>query len=134
YNAQEYTQYAYDCSNVNGTKFATIQTTMDGRPNTDYILNCYNPNSTVNPNNIWVNAPPNFADDYRENLPWIKDTPTLNYSVYQTNWCHQDNWGVVQHDSKGWEDVQGENINDGFDLLQTGDHVYAIQATMPASQ
>jgi hypothetical protein len=31
YNAQEFTNYAFDSSNVNGTKIAQIQTTMDGR-------------------------------------------------------------------------------------------------------
>lgn len=32
FNGQEYTQYSFDHSNVNGTKFSQIQTTMDGRP------------------------------------------------------------------------------------------------------
>ncbi len=134
YNGQEYSNYAFDHSNVNGTKVSQIQTTMDGRPLTDYQLNCYNPNSSVNPSataggaGIW-NSPINFADDYREALKFTANSCLLQYPQYQTNWFYCDAWGVPELCAR--TDASPENIPDSFDLLHTGDHIYAVSALTP---
>ena len=132
YNAQEYTQYAFDHSNVNGTKLASIQSTMDGRPNTDYVLNCYNPNSSIIPTGVTLGQA-SFADDYRESLKFTKGSCLFCYADYQTQWFYADAWGVPNNGTQEYKQPQ-ENVCDGFDLLHSGDHVYAIQATTPALQ
>lgn len=129
-NAQEYTQYAYDHSNVNGTKVNQLQTTMDGRPLTDYILNCYNPYSTVNPAGVaWAN-PVNFADDWREARKFLQESCINSYPAYQNNWFYADAWGVMPGESRCV--IPSENINDGFDLLHSGDHIYSMSALTAA--
>lgn len=132
YDGGEYTQYAYDHSNVNGTKITQIQTTMDGRPLTDYVLNCYNPNSTINPVGTWTNPPPSFADDYREALKFTTNSCLQAYPMYQTMWLYSDLWGVPQLNEM--EACSRENIADSFDLLHTGDHIYALSALTPTLQ
>jgi len=130
YNAQEYTQYAYDHSNVNGTKVNSYQTSIDSRPLSDYVLNCYNPNSSVNPtvnaSLIWA-SPATFSDDYRENRKYLLGSVIQNYSQYQTNWMHIDAFGVNPTLEQNKSALPEENIDDGFSLLD-GDHVYTLQA------
>lgn len=131
YNGQELVgPYAYDHSNVNGTKISQIQTSMDGRPLTDYVLNCYNPNSTINPTGVGWNNVQSFADDYREACKYLNGSCIQNYAAYQNQWFYCDSWGVPEKlDDVG---VPTENINDYLDLQQSGDHVYAVQALSPA--
>ena len=134
YNANEFNQYSFDHSNVNGTKIAQIQTTMDGRPLTDYILNCVNPYSSIYPTGgPWTSSttlPINFADDYREALRFTKDSCLLTYPQYQSQWFYSDAWGLVPLCERGVN--PDENITDCFDLLHSGDHIYAVQGTTPA--
>jgi hypothetical protein len=132
FNGQEYTNYAFDHSNVNGTKVSQIQTTMDGRPLTDYQLNCYNPNSSINPTGVGWSTPINFADDYREALKFTDRSCLNGYPAYQSMWFYCDAWGVPQMS----DDIPcpPENIPDCFDLLHTGDHIYALSALTPAIQ
>ena len=134
FNAQELTNYAYDHSNCNGTKIASLQTTIDGRPNTDYILNCVNPYSTIYPaGGSWTSIatlPINFADDYRESLKFCSGSCLQSYPSYQSSWFYADSWGVQPLYSKNIH--PDENIVDGFDLLHSGDHIYALQGLTPA--
>jgi hypothetical protein len=131
YNALEYTQYAYDHNNTNGVKVNQIQSTMDGRPLTDYILNCYNPYSTVNPTNVgWAN-PVNFADDWREARKYLQGSCINSYPQYASMWFYIDSWGVLPGESHCVYPGD-ENINDGFDLIASGDHVYSISALSSA--
>jgi hypothetical protein len=132
FNAQEYSNYAFDHSNVNGTKISQIQSTMDGRPLTDYQLNVFNPNSSIQTasGQIWANAPINFADDYREALKVTAGSCLNAYPAYQSMWFYEDQWGVPQLT----DDVGTEPIPDSFDLLHSGDHIYAISALTPGLQ
>lgn len=129
YNGQELTQYAYDHSNVNGAaSFTTLQTSMDGRPLTDSRLTCYNPNSSILPVAGGVPAS-SWGDDYREALHLTHASCLLQYPQYQTNWFYADCWGVPQLNTL--LDCPRENLPDGFDLISTGDHVYAFTADCP---
>lgn len=134
-NAQEYNQYAFDHSNVNGTKVNTFQSSMDGRPLIDYVMNCYNPYSTVVPTGIvWAGAP-TIADDWRENMKYLQDTAVLSYPCYQSKWFNCDSWGqpwTLEKD--GYCGMSDSQIDCCFDLTHTGDHVYAINAQTTASQ
>ena len=133
-NGGEYTNLAFDHSNLNGTKVTTLQTTIDGRPLTDYPIACYNPNSSLIPTGTpWTAGQSQFADDYREMRKYIDGTALMNYNVYQTNWIYQDCWGIPPSNSKDIK-VPIENLTEGFDLLKTGDHVFAITAQTPFSQ
>lgn len=135
YNAQEYTNYAFDHSNVNGTKITSLQTTMDGRPLTDQLINCFNPYSSINTSSgqVWANPPTTFADDYREALKFTNNSCLLGYPQYQTNWSYTDAWGVPSLDCH-MEACGSAEINDYFDLVQTGDHIYALSSLTPAIQ
>jgi hypothetical protein len=103
-----------------------------GRPLTDYILNCYNPYSTINPSSVaWAN-PVNFADDWREARKFLQESCINGYPQYQTNWFYADAWGILPGESKIC--IPGnENIEDGFDLIKSGDHVYSVSALSSAT-
>lgn len=132
-NAQEYTQYAYDHSNVNGTKVSQIQSTMDGRPLTDYVLNCYNPYSTINPTGVGWSNPSNYADDFRESRNLLKESCINSYPMYQTMWFYADSFGNIPSDTQG--NVPPDRlVDDYFDLKNSGDHVYSVSALTPAIQ
>ena len=131
-NAQEYTQYAFDHSNVNGTKVNQLQTTMNGRPLTDYILNCYNPYSTINPSGVTWSNPVNFADDWREARKFLQGSCINAYPAYQTQWFYADAWGILPSESKCLVPGGQENIDDGYDLLHQGDSVYSVSALTAA--
>lgn len=132
YNAQELSQYAFDHSSPNGTKVQQIQTSIDGKPQTDYLLQCYDPYSTINPNGIWNAAPSTWADDFREAQKFQRGSCLTSYPAFQTQWLYCDQWGIP------WlADEDSEIVNpltDGLDLLNSGDHTYQITAYTPASQ
>ncbi len=132
YNGQENTQYAYDHSNVNGTKLATIQSALDGRPLTDAYLNCVNPYSTIYPTGCpwtsYATLPSSFADDYRESLKFIEKSVLNQYPTYQTHWFYKDSWADLDYNCQ----TPDENVDSGFDLLHSGDHLFTITATSPA--
>jgi hypothetical protein len=136
FNANEFSQYAFDHSNINGTKVSQIQSTMDGRPLTDYMLNCVNPYSTVYPTGVpWTSSatiPSNFADDYREALKFTNGSVLNGYPAFQTHWFYCDAWGVPTIADLNKYTNSEYTIVDGFDLVHSGDHIYAIQALTPA--
>ena len=133
YNAQELTQYAYDHSNANGTKVSALQTTMDGRPLTDYLLNCYNPYSSINPAGVgWVAGSSFFGDDYREIKKYLTRSVYQGYPELQSMWLYMDCWGIPCGDSPESDGADESLIQSYFDLLKSGDHVYTVQAQTPA--
>jgi hypothetical protein len=138
YNGSENSYLTYDHSNVNGTKVSQIQSSIDSRPLTDYQLNCFNPNLSINPVGVnWV-FPANAAngsiaaDDYREMRNKFQVGSTIpSYFSYQLNWCYMDAWGLQDMMKNYVQNVPDENIDDGLNLLDA-DHVYTIQLTTPA--
>ena len=131
YNAQELTQYAFDHNNTNGCKVKSLQSTLSGRPNTDYLLNCWNPNSNVNPAGVGWNAGSDSpADDYREMKKWVDGSCIQNYAHYQSQWVYSDNWGQpLDLDLTGmWRNT------DALSLVSSGDYIYSLTAQCPAIQ
>jgi len=126
YNADEFQVRATDHCNVNGTKINQLQLTMDGRPLSDFILNCYNPNSSVNPNSLWNSPPQSFADDWRQIQTVQPGSAILNYPMYQCNWAYFEQWGIMPSDSGCG--IADDNLNDYWDLLHSGDHILSVQA------
>jgi hypothetical protein len=131
YNGQELTQYAYDHSNPNGTKINQLTTSMDGRPLQDYLMNVYDPNSTINPTNVGWNNPASFGDDYREMTKLLRGTILQSYPMYLTNWFYADTWGTQSFLEETKSALPSENINDGF-ALDDGDHIFTIQCNTNA--
>jgi hypothetical protein len=129
YNAQEFTNHAYNHANLNGSKVTQIQTLINGRPNTDQLVNCYNPNSSLL--TWWVNAPSDIAMDYRENSQFLQDTAIGSYAEYQTNWHHQDCFGVKLGVQK-YQSPENDLILDGYSLDQQGEAVFQISCQTPA--
>lgn len=133
YNANETTAcYAYDHSNVNGTKVSQFQVAIDGRPLTDQLVYNYNPNSSVNPpvagGQLW-NSPQQFADDWREMRAQINQSCVLGYPMFQTNWKYSVQWGMKSGDND--YPLSDAQIFDYFDLLQSGDHTMSLQGQTP---
>lgn len=135
----EFNNNAYNNSNVNGTKTSQIQTTMDGRPLTDFLLNVYNPNSGVNPPTgtglvnptIWAQAPNTWGDDYREMKSKLCDTYLQNYNTYLTNWMYCDFFGEMTALERTKTVPDTYQINSGFSVLD-GDHIYTVLGQCPA--
>ena len=133
----EYGQYAFDHSNVNGTKVSSLQSSIDSRPLTDYFMNCFNPNCSVNPTGVtWVfptaaSSGSNNCDDYREMRKCLMNSAITSYSQFQTNWCYADTWGIQSQLSQLRQQVDDSNIEDGLNLLD-GDHVYTLQLNTQA--
>lgn len=128
-NALEFTEKAFDHNNTNGCKINQLQCTMDGRPLSDFVLNIYNPNSSINPASQWNTPPQSFADDWREAQVWQPGSCILSYPHYQSQWAYILQWGIPPVDGDGKEAGLPEScINDYFDLLHSGDHVFSVQA------
>jgi hypothetical protein len=128
---------SFDHSNVNGTKIQYLTSSWNSVPLTDYQVNCFDANSSVNPGNQWTF--PNAAgtsggslpsDDYREARKYIVGSAISNYPVYQTNWFYQDSWGLNDMIKNANQTVDDANIDDGIDLLGS-QHVYNIQFNTP---
>jgi hypothetical protein len=125
--AQEFSAGAFDHSNFQGTKIKCLQSSLDARPLTDSLVNSYNPNSSLNPNNQW-NASDSFGDDYREVENHIKGSVIQSYPQYQSKYVYMDCWGVpldCQHPAS----VQ--KYEDALSLIDAGDRVYSVQAQTP---
>jgi hypothetical protein len=107
-------------------------------PLTDYVLNCINPYSNIYPSGCpWTSSstiPSSFADDYRESLKFTNGSVLNQYAQYQTNWFYCDAWGVPTISDLAKLPCEKTNIVDGFDLVHSGDHIYAVQALCPALQ
>lgn len=138
FHGNEYGPYTYCHSNVNGALVKTIQTTLDSRPLTDYPLNCYNPQSSINVGGFAlptqaagvISGGDISGDDYREAKKAIIGTCIQKYSDYQTNWFYADQWGLQDSLSQTKQLVSDANIHDGLSLTD-GDHVYSIMVQTP---
>jgi len=139
FNAQEFTNYSYDHSNMNGVKVSQIQTTLNGRPLQDSIIQCYNPYlapSTLTPN-IFSQAANfggvvDFAGDWRQIREFAKGSCLQSYPHFQANWLFQDSWGIpplLDEKASGRPWYQND---EGLSLIDSGDLVYSIQASCPA--
>jgi hypothetical protein len=131
YNAGgELTQYAFDHSNINGTKVKSIQSTLSGRPLTDYLVNCYNPNSSINPTGVNWSSSDSPADDWREIQKFTKGSCIQSYPHYGSQWAYMDCFGVplTLDNSMMWK------LQDGLDLKNAGDYIYSLQCQQPATQ
>lgn len=130
YNGYEKGNQSYNHANVNGTKITSFSVSVDGRPQSDAQITCYNPNSTIVPTGTV--APSNvFCEDYREMLPYLHSSCVLSYPMFQSNWQYLQSWGEQLNDAKldGLEDAR---IPDGLDLKNAGDRVIAFTANCPA--
>ena len=139
FNGNEFSNYSYDHCNWNGSKVSQLQTTLNGRPLQDSIIQCYNAN--VAPvAGITVNAfsqagtfggVVDFAGDWRQIREFAKGSCIQSYPHYQANWLWQDSWGLpplVDEKNSGRPWYQN---SEGLSLLDSGDLVYSIQASCP---
>ncbi len=63
---------------------------------------------------------------------WTQGSCILNYRMFQTYWVYFDSWGEIYNDSPDKSFYPPENINDGLDVLLSGDHSYTVTANCPA--
>ena len=139
FNGNEFSNYAYDHSNMNGVKVSQLQSTLNGRPLQDSIIQCYNPllAPSAITNNIFSQAATfggvvDFMGDWRQIREFAKGTCLQSYPHFQANWVFQDSWGIpsfVDEKNAGRPWYQTE---EGLSLLDSGDLVYSIQASCPA--
>lgn len=129
YAGGEYTQHAFNHCNLNGSKVTQYQTYLNAVPQTDQMVNCYNPNSSLL--TWWGSAPSDVAGDYRENKDLIAGSVLQDYSVYQTNFLHADVFGMKLGESK-WNSPHDSQIFDGYDLSAQGELVWQINCQTPA--
>ena len=54
--------------------------------------------------------------------------------MYQSMWQYSDIWGFLTKGQGSELGVEDSNVETGFDVVRTGDHVYAVQAFCNASQ
>lgn len=129
----EKSEYSYDHSNVNGTKVNTVRSSLDSVPIVDYIMNCFNPEDSINPAANWTF--PNAAgtdggsignDDYREARLKLMGSAMSSYSEYQTNWFYCDDWGMNPMLKKESQSVDDSDIDDGLSLIGNN-KIYNIQ-------
>jgi hypothetical protein len=132
FSGSETSNYSFDHSNVNGTKIATLQSSIDSRPLTDYALNCLNPNVNIFPAGTGFSATTfPYSDDYMEMSKYIRGSSIPSQLSYQINWHYADCWGIQPLLNELNQNVDNSNINDGLNILDA-DHVWTIQATTPA--
>ncbi len=131
YQGNEFVPYWWDHSNYNGTKATTIQSVLNSATLQNYALNCYNPNSSINPAGTNINTVNYFGDDYREMLPFISRSALQNYACYQNNWFWMDAWGTQAQKSKT-PLVEDQQIDDGYSLLNGANQIYTITFQTPA--
>jgi hypothetical protein len=139
FNGNEFSNYSYDHSNMNGVKVSQLQTTLNGRPLQDSIIQCYNPclAPSAITNNIFSQAATfggvvDFAGDWRQIREFAKGSCLQSYPHYQANWVWQDSWGIpplIDEKASGRPWYQND---EGLSLIDSGDLVYSIQASCPA--
>lgn len=103
----EQANLAYECTNYNGQKIRSYQTSMDSNPLQDQYLSCENGPVLTSTGQVGVGN-----DDWRENSKFCKDTVILNKTVYQTNWFHQDSWEQKSSNPS----IPSENLRQGLEL------------------
>jgi hypothetical protein len=136
YGSEYAAAYAWLHNNRNGSCVSQIYTSLDGRFLTDAPVNCYNPNDPINPllsatTNLWSSVT-DLAMDWREMQKWTRGTAILNYQMFQTMWAYFDSWGEIYNDSPDRYFYPSQCINDGLDVLLSGDHSYTITCNCPA--
>ncbi len=82
YNATEQSNTVMDCSNHNGEKLLTYQTSLNSNPLQDQVMSCALGSATL------VNS-----DDWRHNQQFCKGSVILNQNCYQHDWYHIDSCG-----------------------------------------
>lgn len=132
FNGQEFTNYAYDHSNINGTKVQSLQTTLNGRPLSDSQINCMNPNANYD-NRIWTaGVPIDWGGDWRQIREFTKQSCIQSYGDLGAKWLWSDSWGIQ---SLPDEITSGRHFtmnSEGLSLIDSGDLVYSFQANTPA--
>lgn len=144
FNGNEFSNYSYDHCNWNGSKVSQLQSTLNGRPLQDSIIQCYNPNvapvivggvnyTTTNFSQAGTfGNVVDFAGDWRQIREFAKGSCLQSYPHYAANWLWQDAWGLpplVDEKNSGRPWYQN---SEGLSLLDSGDLVYSIQASCPA--
>lgn len=125
-------QLSFCHTNANGAVITNFQTSFDGKPLTDYYLNCFNPNNTASPPGVTWSSPPTWADDWREAQQWLAGKCNFGgYPSYQNQWWYADVWGILQSDAMMAKHAE-ENSLDGFSLKDLGNHTYTINASSPS--
>jgi len=116
--------YTNDHSNVNGTKVSTVQASLDSVPIVDYVMNCFNPEESINPGAKWTYPAADGksggsigSDDYREQRQKLMGSAMPSYGEYQTNWFHCDQWGMNPMLKKDSQSVDDSDIDDGLSLV-----------------
>jgi len=139
FNGQEFTNYSYDHSNLNGVKVSQLQSSLNGRPLQDSQIQCYNPlvaSSTLTPNIFTASTTAfgvvDYMGDWRQIREFAKGSCLQSYPHFQANWVFQDSWGLpplVDEKASGRPWYQND---EGLSLIDSGDLVYSIQASCPA--
>lgn len=139
FNGNEFSNYSYDHSNMNGVKVSQLQTTLNGRPLQDSIIQCYNPNlaaSTLTPNifpqSTTFGGVTDFAGDWRQIREFAKGSCIQSYPHFQANWVFQDSWGLPPLIDEKVSGRPWYQNDEGLSLIDSGDLVYSIQASCPA--
>jgi hypothetical protein len=143
FNGNEFSHLSYDLCNLNGGKVSQVQTTLNGRPLQDSIIQCYNPQIApviVGGVNYTTNAfaqasafggVVDFGGDWRQIREFAKGSCLQSYPHYQANWVWQDGWGIPSFlDEKNSGRPWYQN-SEGLSLIDSGDLVYSIQASTP---
>ena len=144
FNGNEMTHLSYDHSNWNGSKISQLQSTLNGRPLQDSIIQCYNPMvapvvyGAINYTNLNFSQASafggvvDFGGDWRQIREFAKGSCLQSYPHYHANWLWQDAWGIpplVDEKNSGRPWYQN---SEGLSLLDSGDLTYSLQANCTA--
>jgi hypothetical protein len=139
FNGNEFSHLAYDHCNWNGSKVSQLQSTLNGRPLQDSIIQCYTPNIAPVAG-ITVNAfsqaatfggVVDFAGDWRQIREFARGSCLQSHAHYFANWVWSDGWGIpplVDEKNSGRPWYQN---SEGLSLIDSGDLVYSLQASCP---
>jgi len=139
FNGNEFSNYSYDHTNWNGGKISQIQTTLNGRPLQDSIIQCYNP-MVATVANLTANAfasstafagVVDFAGDWRQIREYARGSCLQSYPHYHANWVWQDSWGLPSFTDEKASGRPWYQNSEGLSLIDSGDLVYSIQASCP---
>jgi hypothetical protein len=131
FSANEFTCRSQDHTNINGTKVTSLQTTLNGRPLQDSLVQCYNANAT-SAAVLWPSYPTDVAGDWRQIREFAKGSCLQSYSHYSANWTWQDSWGLQSYVDEKLRGKSWYTNLEGLSLVDSGDLIYSIQANVPA--
>ena len=139
FNGNEFSNYSYDHSNLNGVKVSQLQSSLNGRPLQDSQIQCFNPllapstlTTTIFPAAATAFGVVDYMGDWRQIREFAKGSCLQSYPHFQANWLFQDSWGLpplVDEKASGRPWYQND---EGLSLIDSGDLVYSIQASCPA--